>query len=259
MTIPPPPRPVVSVLMCTDRDDTFLPQAIQSILAQTLDRLELVLVCNGDALPIVERLARTYESDGRVTVLGSRIRYLTSNLNIGLAACRAERVARMDADDLAHPRRLELQATFLDANPEVGVCGTWYDLIDGDNRKVATVRRPCDDAGIRKMLFSTNPFCHSSVMFRRRLVAEAGGYMGGIYAEDYDLWTRLAISGLTRFANLDEPLLGYRAAPTGSARKARRAYSSAAASQVGAFLESGDPRWLAGAIRNAAKRAFQRR
>jgi glycosyltransferase involved in cell wall biosynthesis len=248
--------PTVSVLMCTNRVDAQLFVALESISAQTLRAAEVVLVCNGLERAALERVSAW--CDGKnVRVLTSRFRSLTNNLNVGLHHCSGVYVARMDADDVAYPERLEIQARYLEAHPEVGVCGTFYELIDEAGKPLRTITYPTDDAGIRRSLFLRNPICHPSAMFRRELVLQAGGYMGAVHSEDYDLWVRLALERKTRFANVPQVLLGYRAAPSGAARRAAAAYAGVAATQARAFLASGDPRWFFASLVAAAKRLLR--
>jgi glycosyltransferase involved in cell wall biosynthesis len=244
--------------MCTNRADAQCAAALRSVLEQTFRDFELVLVCNGMGDGDFARIASWCEG-GRVRLIRSRYRLLTNNLNIGLHECAGAYVARMDADDVALPDRLAVQARFLDANPAVGVCGTFFELIDDAGQSFRTVRYPEGDVAIRRALFSWNPLCHPSVMFRRDVVLDAGGYMGGPHAEDYDLWVRLVLAGATRFANVPQVLLGYRASPSGAARRAAAAYASVTAAQARAFVLSGDPRWLAGSLLTAAKRLFRSR
>jgi len=109
------------------------------------------------------------------------------------------------------------------------------------------------DLEIRKELPYLNPMCHPTVMFRRSAVMSAGGYIGMIFAQDYDLWLRLAANPSILFSNLAQVCLGYRAISGGQARKARSAYAGMAASQMYVFLMSCKPRWFLGTLISAAK------
>ena len=127
-------------------------------------------------------------------------------LNRALARARAPLVARLDADDVALPARLERQRAFLQAHPEVGLLGTAARVVDESGRDVDDHPPPEDDRAIRRALIRRNPFVHSSVMLRRALVSAVGGYdVSFAVAQDYDLWLRL--SAVTRMANLAEPLV----------------------------------------------------
>jgi glycosyltransferase involved in cell wall biosynthesis len=136
----------------------------------------------------------------------------TAALNRGLRAARAPLIARIDADDVALPGRLACQVAFLNAHPEVGLLGTAAREIAPDGAVVRTLVPPCDDDALRRALRRSNPFIHSSMLFRRALVDAVGAYDESFaVAQDYDLWLRM--SRVTRLANLDEPLVLRRLAP----------------------------------------------
>jgi glycosyltransferase involved in cell wall biosynthesis len=199
-----PPR--VTVLMPVYNAERFLRQAVHSILSQTFDDLELLAVDDGStdsSLSIIEGYG-----DPRIRVVGtSRNLGHTHALNRGLRECRGELIARMDADDVSLPTRLERQVAFMQANPNVALVGTWAELIDEHGRVFHEVKLPCDPVEVRRTLISGNCFYHSSVMFRRDAVIASGSYRLD-YSEDYDLWLRLAARH--EVANIPEVLLRYR-------------------------------------------------
>jgi glycosyltransferase involved in cell wall biosynthesis len=202
--------PVVSVLMSVHDGAPWVREAVESLLAQTLTELEVIVIDDGstDATPDVLASLR----DPRLVVERRPHAGLTRSLNRALALAKALLVARLDADDVALPDRLARQRAFLDAHLDVGLLGTGAREIDALGREVAVVRPPVDDASIRRALIRVNPFVHSSVMMRRAAVDRAGGYDDSLpVAQDYDLWMRM--SRLTRLANLPEPLVTRRLAP----------------------------------------------
>jgi glycosyltransferase involved in cell wall biosynthesis len=185
--------------------------AVRSVLEQTAADLELIVIDDGsiDATPAL--LAAVH--DPRLRVERAPPRGLTASLNHSLTLARAPLVARLDADDVALPDRLARQRAFLDTRPDVGLLGTGAREVDGSGREVALVTPPAEDAAIRRALIRRNPFVHSSVMMRRRVVEAAGGYDARLpVAQDYDLWMRM--SRTTRLANLPEPLVVRRLLPT---------------------------------------------
>jgi len=247
-------RPSVSWLLCTHREDALLHRAIASCLAQTWDDFELLLVVNGpQSAHLLPTLTDTYAHDQRVRVIGTAVHLLNFSLSLGLHLARAPLVARMDADDVAHPERLARQVAFMHAHPEVTVLGTSSRLIDQQGRVVGRIDAPGADRDIRRAMRYRNPMCHPSVMLKRDPVLAIGGYLGGKNAEDYDLWVRLATSPTARFANLPEPLLDYNASPAGQARRSRAAYANVAGTQWREFLITRDPRWLLGSLITAVK------
>lgn len=196
--------PAVSVLMGVRDGALWLQEAIRSVLGQTLTDLELIVVDDGssDATSALLAAAR----DPRLVVERQPPAGLAAALNRALGRARAPLLARLDADDIALPARLDRQRAFLLAHPEVGLLGTAARVVDESGHDVEILRPPEDDRDIRRVLIRRNPFVHSSVMVRRSLLASAGGYDASFpVAQDYDLWLRL--SAVTRMANLAEPLV----------------------------------------------------
>lgn len=202
--------PRVSVLMSVRDGMPWLEQAIVSILEQTIDDLELIVLDDGSRDDTGRFLSSL--SDPRVRAYRQPPVGLTASLNRALALARAPLVARLDADDVAAADRLARQTAFLDAHPEVGLLGSAAREVDSEGREVRIVCPPLDDAAIRRMLVRRNPFVHSSVVVRRTLLERAGGYDEQLaVAQDYDLWLRMA--GLTGLANLADTLVIRRLLP----------------------------------------------
>ena len=207
--------PAVSVLMpCYNVAET-LAEALESLAAQTLVDFEIVAVDDGsdDATPaLLQAWARR---DSRLRLLSLPHGGIIPGLNAGLAACRAEYVARMDADDRCHPQRLELQAAYLDAHPEVTLAACRVrgfppeTLRPGGQKYLAWLNSLLSGEDILRELYVESPFAHPSVLFRRSAVLQAGGYQDHGWAEDYDLWLRLAQAG-AQFAKLPQVLFDWR-------------------------------------------------
>jgi glycosyltransferase involved in cell wall biosynthesis len=201
--------PEVSVLMPARDAARWLAEAVESILAQTFASFELLVIDDGSTDDTARLLSRFAERDGRVKVLSGPARGLVAALNEGLAAARAPLIARLDADDIAHPERLAKQVAFLADHPDVGVVGSWAQEIDSRGRPLG-LRAPetCPDR-LSRLLARTNPLVHSSVMARTQLLRDLGGYRCAFEAaEDYDLWLRVADQA--RLANLSDVLVSYR-------------------------------------------------
>jgi glycosyltransferase involved in cell wall biosynthesis len=185
-------------------------EAAQSILAQTADDLELIVIDDGSTDGTRALLATL--RDARLRVVPQERRGLTRSLNHALSLARAPLVARLDADDLARPERLDRQRAFLGARPEVGLLGTAAVETDAAGREVARLVPPQRDHELRRALIRRNPFVHSSVMMRRALVEDVGGYDERLpVAQDYDLWMRM--SRVTVLANLPDVLVVRRLLP----------------------------------------------
>ena len=257
-TTPPNSCPTVTWLLATHVVDEHLKTAVESCLNQTMSDFECLIIVNGvSSEKIAQQIRAWFGHDERVVVHTTPVRQLNFSLSLGLHLARAPLVARMDADDVASPDRLQKQVTFMAANPRVAVVGTAYDVIDAAGAVVGHVDLPVSDRLIRQRLFYGNPFCHPSVMFRRELVNEAGGYLGGLHAEDYDLWARLAQMPNVEFANLPETCLSYRSTSIGSARGARMAYATVASAQFRNFVAGFGWGWAMAALISLGKAVFR--
>ena len=210
--------PAVSVLIAASGALPHLPHAIETIQRQTLADWELILILNGCADDSARWLEALHEERLRMLVhppLG-----MAAALNVGLAHCRAELVARLDADDAAEPELLAAQHAFLLAQPAIAVVGSQATLIDDAGRVVGAYNAPTDPAEIRRRMFRQNCLIHTTVMYRKSVVLDAGGYNPQFpIAADYDLFLRL--NARAQFANLPERSNRYRvhsAQATGQSR-----------------------------------------
>ena len=187
----------------------WLRAAITSIQDQTLTDFELIIVDDGsndDSPRIIEESAR---HDSRIHVIRQERSGLVPALNRGIAESRGHLIARLDADDRAHPNRLQRQRQYLKSHPEIGLLGTWADKIDEQGALKGSLTPPTQPEVLVRLLARTNPFIHSSIMVRKAVIQNAGLYrMIFEGAEDYDLWMR--ISEITKIAILPEYLLQYR-------------------------------------------------
>lgn len=203
--------PRLSVVMAVHDSARFLRAAIDSVLSQTVEDLELVVV--NDASTDGSRDIAADCGDRRLVLLDNPTRLgLAASLNRGLGAARSDLIARQDADDVSHPRRLERQLAVLRARPELALMGTRARRIDADGAPVGVVDRPLDPGTIRWYHLFSNPFVHSAVMFRRAAVADVGGYDESFtWAQDFELWSRV----LHRYPvlNLPDRLVDYRDHP----------------------------------------------
>jgi glycosyltransferase involved in cell wall biosynthesis len=246
--------PEVSWLLCTHVADEQLHLALQSCLSQTFSDFELVVVANGEQSELVaSKVQSWFGGEPRVRLCQTKVRHLPFSLSLGLHHARGRLIARMDSDDVSKPFRLERQVLFMSANPSVAVLGTAYDVVDELGSVKRQVRVPTTDRQIRRGLQTSNPLCHPSVMFRRDVVLKAGGYLGGLHAEDYDLWLRLTAEPGLKFANLPDICLSYREVGVSGVRRTRSAYASVAASQLRQFLISGRIAFIVAVFLTVAK------
>tara|TARA_B100000795_G_C22804619_1_gene444021 strand:- start:1284 stop:2045 length:762 start_codon:yes stop_codon:yes gene_type:complete len=244
----------VSFLMCTNCYDEAFKASVKSCLNQSIEDFELIIVVNGLDKKIQEKI-RYFCKDEKIKLVFSNARYLSYNLNLGLNYCQSNYIARIDSDDISHPKRIEKQLSFLKKNSHVAVCGSAYQIIKNDGMVMQKVILPRTDAQIRRKLYFVNPISHPSVMFRKDAILSIGGYMGGRYAQDYDLWLRLANESKYSFHNLTDVLINYNHLG-GSARSSKHAYASAAASQWRLFVLTLNPIWLISSLMSLTKRIF---
>ena len=233
-----------SWVICSNGYDERFVAAIESCLAQDLGGAEVVVVCNGpQSRYIADSIRRKFVHVPSVVILETEITQLVFSLNLGVHQARGRYIARMDADDLAYPSRLLAQFEFMESHPDVAVCGMDFDLIDDRGQVVRRVVVRHTDALIKSKLTWSNPFCHPTTMIRKSSLLAVGGYLGGLHAEDYDLWVRLSLVPGCRFASLPMAGIGYREMPQGLARKARSAYASVAGTQFRCFTNGFGWRW----------------
>jgi hypothetical protein len=207
-----PEIPRVSVVMPVHNGAPYLERAVESILAQTLEDFEFVIVDDGSTDSTAEVLRHYESADDRVRVHHQEKAGLVASLNRGCGQARAAYIARMDADDVAFPDRLARQVEFLDRHPNVAVVGSAVVRIDAAGREIKRNVCPTSHAEIVEALREYTCFTHPSVMLRSAALAAVGGYRPAYGpAEDYDLWLRL--SERYELANLPDPLLYYRVYP----------------------------------------------
>lgn len=201
-------NPKVTVLMSIYNGERNLHEAIDSILNQTFENFEFLIVNDGstDATTLI---LQGY-SDPRIKIITNEKNVgLTRSLNKGLRMARGRYVARMDADDVSLPQRLGRQVEFLDRNEKIGAVGTAVKNIDKNRRFLGKHYVRGDHAILRAYLLINNIFRHPTLMIRRDLVEEIGGYDESLFfGQDYDLLWRLG--RVTELANLPDALLLYR-------------------------------------------------
>ena len=197
--------PKVTVLMPVYNAEFYIKEAVDSILKQTFDDFEFLIFNDGSTDSSAD-IVRSY-NDQRITFFDSKQnKGYVHYLNYGIEIAKGEYIARMDADDISHPMRLKKQVDFMDRNPEIGVCGTWFRII-GSNY---TVKHPTDDTKIRLSLLKDSAIGHPTVILKTDLLRKHGLQYDASFvpAEDYLFWVNL--SQYCKLANLPEVLLQYR-------------------------------------------------
>lgn len=213
--------PKVSVVMAVYNGEKYLRPAIESILGQTFTDFDFIIVDDG-SIDQTPEILKCYD-DGRMRVISQDNQGLAASLNRGIRASSAEYIARLDADDLAAPMRLEKQVEFLDRNPDYVIVGAFMEFItmDGHPIYVQTLLTSSDEIK-ESIRAGGTPFLHPCVMFRKRSAFECGLYNEDTpYWEDRDFWRRLAGTG--EMANLPICLGKYRIAARAITNQPRKA------------------------------------
>ena len=205
----PKASPKVSVVMSVYNAGAFLREAVDSVLAQTFEDFEFIIIDDGstdDSLPLLRSI-----NDGRLKIVEQENRGLIASLNRGIELAQGQYIARMDADDRCEPDRFSLQVRHLDQNPDIALLGGSISTMDETGNPLAarvgfpqTHEEIWADIGRRPWVF-----CHPAVMFRRDAAIAVGMYRKEFaHAEDAEFFARL----MTRYraANLSEVLLSYR-------------------------------------------------
>ncbi len=233
--------PRVSVVMAVHNGERFVDDAIASILGQTYDDFELVVVDDGstDATHrIVESLAA---ADERIRVHTQQNVGYAETLNVGWRLARGEYIAVLDADDLAEPGRLARHVAYLDDHPEVGVVGGSLLLVTDDGRPFYVAVYPASAAEVAEALKTQCALGHTATLMRRSILEELGGYRSGVpQAEDYDLWLR--VSEHYPIVNLPDIVGRYRIHDTNASHGIRRSAESMLLVQADAAERRGEPR-----------------
>jgi GT2 family glycosyltransferase len=225
--------PLVSIVMSVYNGDSFLCEAMDSILRQSFSDFEFLIVddgstdCSASILDSYERI------DPRVHVYRQGNSGLIASLNSGCGIARGKYIARMDSDDIAMKERVMSQVHFMEAHPTVAVLGGAVQLIDAAGKVLSTARYPVKHCEIQQALLDSNVMWHPTVLMRKAAFVAVGGYRNVVHAEDYDLWLRIAEH--YQLANLVEVILKYRIHPAqGSVTRCRKQALGALTAKVSA-------------------------
>ena len=187
-----PPR--VTVLMPVYNGMAYLHEAVESVLCQTFTDFEFLIVDDASTDGSVACI-RSY-GDSRITLICNEHNIgQARSLNKGLEHARGEFVARLDQDDVCLPKRLERQVSFLEKRSDLATVCAWEHSIDACGRRIRSWRSELNNFGefLGLLLLGKCPIWHPSIMFRRNVVTELGGYDASYApAEDFELWARLA-------------------------------------------------------------------
>lgn len=201
----------VTVQIPVYNGEKYLKECLESILNQSFTQFECLIIDDGS-------------TDGSAAIIQSfsdpRVRFVRNERNMGIShtrnrgfdLARGTYIALMDCDDVCPPERLARQVAFMDAHPEVGICGSWVQEMYPDGAMIEEQLRkyPADDASIRQMLMLDCPLWNPSLMLRKSMIQQHRLYYNPDFklGEDFDLVVRAA--AVTQLANIPEALLYYR-------------------------------------------------
>jgi glycosyltransferase involved in cell wall biosynthesis len=211
-------HPRVSVVLPVYNAAHTLDAAIDSLLSQTEQSLQLVIVDDGSTDRSATLIRKWAAKDERVYPVFAKHKGIVAALNTGLSKATAPYIARMDADDISMPQRLQKQADFLDANPDFGLVSCLVKHLGNKETQtgyahyVSWVNSLTTNKEITRNRFIESPLAHPSVMFRKQLIHKFGEYRNGVFPEDYELWLRWLEQGV-RMGKIPEPLLKWRDHP----------------------------------------------
>lgn len=196
----------VSILLCAYNAEAYIAEAIESTLAQTFHDFEFIIVDDGSNDSTLDIIRSYY--DERIKVIASEHNYIGS-LNLGLKHCRGCYVARMDADDIMEPERIGTQVKLMEAHPYITVCTTWARAFGEVDKTIGNVVEG-EVEDIFTLFLLGNFLIHPTSMIRRNFLScHRLHYRNYFYAEDFKLWTDIALKG-GRFYVIPKKLLRYR-------------------------------------------------
>jgi glycosyltransferase involved in cell wall biosynthesis len=212
-------KPLVSIVMAAYNEEKHIREAIESVLSQTYTHFDFIIIDDGST-DSTKSIILSYKDDRIRLICNEQNLKLIDSLNKGLSIATGKYVARMDADDICLPERLEKQVAYMEANPEIGISGSQLTMFGATE---GVMKYPLTDEDIRLRLLFTSCFGNNVVIFRKDLMIRHQLFFpkGYLHAEDYKCWTEWIMH--TKGANIDECLVKYRTHPDSVSVKNRSA------------------------------------
>ena len=200
---------LVTIIMPVYNAELYLRDAIESVLAQSYKKF-IFMIINDGSTDQTEKIILEYEDEKIQYISNEENLGIVKTLNKGIALSHTKYIARMDADDICDPKRLEQQINVMEQDSQIALLGTWAELIDEQGKHVGKLTPYTDDKSIRTALLFSNIFVHSSVMIRRHILEMNDWRYDEQHkaVEDYGLWIK--ISNKYKVQILPEMLLKYR-------------------------------------------------
>jgi glycosyltransferase involved in cell wall biosynthesis len=227
--------PTVSVVMPAFNAAEFLDEAVCSILDQTFRDFEFIIVDDGSSDNTAVILQKYVNADSRVKIIRQANEGMIPALNRGCRLAHGRFIARMDADDISLPQRIERQVEFLERHPEIGILGTWARRIDETGSIVGDWCLSPNPKVLKWSHFFHVCVIHPTVMMRREVLEKLNFYRpDATHAEDRDLWLRA--SAITEFSNVPEILLKFRIWGKSTSRRLGREYRETQTKLLALFI-----------------------
>jgi len=207
--------PLISVIMPVHNAGCYLIPAVTSILQQSYETLELILVDDRSCDGAIHNLPVSLTQDLRFRVVSSTTPGVVAAMQTGVGYMSGDFVARMDADDIAMPDRLLKQLNYLQQHPEIGIAGAQVEIFSdgplgqGFQLYQQWINALCDPEDIAREIFIESPIPNPTAMFRTQVYTSLGGYRDPEWAEDYDMWLRAHARGI-KMGKPDGMLLKWR-------------------------------------------------
>lgn len=202
-------HPKISIIMPVYNGEKYLHTAIKSIIDQTFTDYEFLIMDDGSTDRTAQILESYAKKDRRIKVFTHKNQGIVRSLNALAMHAKSDLIARIDADDIAYPKRLEVQYKYMKSHPQTVLLGTPCIVFRDDSPKTGISDAFAEDTINRWFLTFNCAFTHSSVVFQKKVFVACGGYWEGEYpAEDYGLWIRMKKFGLIE--NLGNVLCRYR-------------------------------------------------
>ncbi|MBK8551317.1 MAG: glycosyltransferase [Ignavibacteria bacterium] len=180
----------ITVLMSVYNDSEYLKYSVRSVLNQTYKDFEFLIIDDGST-DKTEDIIKSHK-DSRIVYKKISHIGLAGALNFGLNNSSGDWIARIDADDLNTANRLKSQVSFINSNPSYNVISGWSVYFKDQHKILFELKTPSEDADVKKFLDLHNPINHSSVIFRKDIILDEGGYNEKFKCyEDFELWFRL--------------------------------------------------------------------
>jgi glycosyltransferase involved in cell wall biosynthesis len=201
--------PLVSVVMSVYNDEKYIGEAIESILNQTYKNFEFIIIDDASKDKSLDIIKKYAKKDKRIIILKNKANLkICKSLNKGIKIAKGKYIARMDGDDISFSERFAEQVNFMESNPQVGVVGSWIEILNKNYKKIIK-KYPKEDKKLRQNIFFYSPIAHPVAMIRKEVFSKIGGYNKEFpLSQDLELWFRIGTK--YQLASIQKVLLKYR-------------------------------------------------